>query len=416
MPVDLQPAGVGDLADDDGLDVPLRADRQERVDVVGLDDRHHPLLRLAHEDLLGRERGVAQRHPVELDVHAAVTGAGQLRGGAREPGAAEVLDAGDEAGREDLERALDEQLLHERVADLHAGPLGRAVGVERLGGQHGDAADAVAAGAGAVQDHLVADAGRLGEVEVLVAEHPDAQGVDQRVAEVGLVEDRLAADVGQAEAVAVATDAGHDPGQHAVGVGGVERAEAQRVHHRDRAGTHRQDVADDAADAGRRTLVGLDVGRVVVRLDLERDGVALADVEDAGVLADAGQHLADRRLLRDLGELLEVHLARLVGAVLAPHDAVHRELAAGRATAEDLADGGVLVGLQTEIGPRLRARSGSPDATATVSRVLVRGACWVSDTGVNLLRLTGPPPAASARRRPAPLNCSRSCDESDWWA
>ena len=33
-------------------------------------------------------------HPVELDVHAAVAGAGQLGGRAREPGATEVLDAG----------------------------------------------------------------------------------------------------------------------------------------------------------------------------------------------------------------------------------------------------------------------------------------------------------------------------------
>ena len=141
-----------------------------------------------------------------------------------------------------------------------------------------------------------------------MAQHADAERVDQRVAEVGRVEDGLAADVGQAEAVAVAADAGHDPGQHPVGVGGVERAEPQRVHHRDRPGAHREDVADDAADAGRGALVGLDVRRVVVALDLERDGVALADVDDAGVLADAGEHLADRRLLRDLAELLEVHL------------------------------------------------------------------------------------------------------------
>ena len=140
-----------------------------------------------------------------------------------------------------------------------------------------------------------------------------------------------------------------------MGVGGVERAEAQRVHHRDRPGAHGEDVADDAADAGRRALVGLDVRRVVVRLDLERDGVALADVDDAGVLADAGQHLADRRLLRDLAELLEVHLGRLVGAVLAPHHRVHRQLRRGRAAAEDLADPGVLVGLEPELGPRLLA-------------------------------------------------------------
>ncbi len=358
VPVDVQASRVRHLADHDGLDVPLRADREERLDVARLDDRHHPFLRLAHQDLLRRERGVAQRDPVELDVHAAVAGAGQLGGGAGQPGAAEVLDAGDQAGREELQGALDEQLLHERVADLDAGPLGGpavpvGIGVEGLRCQHRDAADAVAAGPGAVEDHLVADAGRLGEVQVLVLEHADAQGVDQRVAEVGLVEDRLAADVRQAEAVAVATDAGHDPGQHPVGVGGVERAEAQRVHHRDRPGAHREDVADDATDARGGALVGLDVRRVVVALDLEGDRVALADVDDAGVLADAGQHLAGDGLLGNLGELLEVHLRALVGAVLAPHHRVHRQLGARRAAAEDLADPLVLVGLQAEVGPGL---------------------------------------------------------------
>ena len=121
---------------DGRVDVPLLADREERLDVVGLDDRHHPLLRLAHQDLLGRERGVAQRHLVELDVHAAVAGARELGRRAREPGAAEVLDAGDQPGREDLERALDEQLLHERVADLDAGPLRRPARVEGLGREH----------------------------------------------------------------------------------------------------------------------------------------------------------------------------------------------------------------------------------------------------------------------------------------
>jgi hypothetical protein len=102
----------------------------------------------------------------------------------------------------------------------------------------------------------------------------------------------LAADVRQAEAVAVAADAGHDPGQHAVGVVGVERTEAQRVHHRHRPRAHREDVADDAADPGRPHLVGLDVRRVVVRLDLERDGVPVTDVDDAGVLADADHQVA----------------------------------------------------------------------------------------------------------------------------
>ena len=115
--------------------------------------------------------------------------------------------------------------------------------------------------------------------------HADAERVDQRVAEVARVEDDLAADVGQAEAVAVAADAGDHAGQHPGGVRGVGRAEPQRVHHRDRPGAHGEDVPDDAADAGGRALVGLHVRRVVVRLDLERDRPAVAGVDHAGVLA-----------------------------------------------------------------------------------------------------------------------------------
>ena len=173
--------------------------------------------------------------------------------------------------------------------------------------------------------------GGLGEVDVLEAHRADAQGVDERVALVAGVEDDLAADVGQAEAVAVAADAGDDARQHALGVGVVEVAEAQRVHDRDRARAHRHDVADDAADAGGRALVGLDVGRVVVRLDLEGHRPAVADVDDAGVLADADEELLAHLVGGVLAELAEVHLARLVRAVLGPHDGVHGELGAGRA-------------------------------------------------------------------------------------
>ena len=133
----------------------------------------------------------------------------------------------------------------------------------------------------------------------------------------------------------------------------VQVAEAERVHDGDRAGTHRHDVADDAADAGRGALVGLDVGRVVVRLDLEGHRPAVADVDDAGVLTDADEELLAHLVGGVLAPQLEVDLARLVGAVLAPHDGVHRELGDGRAAPDDLADVGVLVGLEAELGPRL---------------------------------------------------------------
>jgi len=69
----------------------------------------------------------------------------------------------------------------------------------------------------------------------------------------------------------------------------VRGAEAQRVGAGDGPGAHGEHVAQDAAHAGGGALVGLDEGGVVVRLHLEHDGVAVADVDDAGVLAGADE-------------------------------------------------------------------------------------------------------------------------------
>ena len=184
-------------------------------------------------------------------------------------------------------------------------------------------------------------------------QHAHRERVDQRVRLIDAVEDRLAADVRKAEAVAVEADAAGHAVHDAGGVGVVDRPEAQGVHDRDRARAHRDDVADDAADAGGRALEGLDEGGVVVRLGLEGDGPALADVDDARVLAHA-HHEAFLHLVGDLlAEPAQVVLARLVGAVLRPHHRVHRQLARGGAAAEDLLDARVLVVLEPEGAVRL---------------------------------------------------------------
>ena len=178
----------------------------------------------------------------------------------------------------------------------------------------------------------------VGQVQVFVAEHADRERVDERVGLVDGVEVGLAADVRQAEAVAVEGDAGDDAVHDAGGVGVVDGAEAEGVHHGDRAGAHRDDVAHDAADAGRGALERLDVGGVVVALDLEGDGPALTDVDDAGVLAHADHEVLLHGGGDLLAELAQVVLRALVRAVLAPHHRVHGELARGGAAAEDLAD------------------------------------------------------------------------------
>src|SRR5215213_875989 len=123
VPVDDQPITVGDFADHRGQDIPLATDVQERLDVLRFDDRHHPFLRLTHQDLFWAERRIAERYPIKIDVHATVASAGELGCGAGEPSTPQVLDAGDQPGGEDLQRAFDQELLHEGVTDLHTRPL-----------------------------------------------------------------------------------------------------------------------------------------------------------------------------------------------------------------------------------------------------------------------------------------------------
>ena len=158
---------------------------------------------------------------------------------------------------------------------------------------------------------------------------------------VALVEVDLAADRRDADAVAVAGDAGDDAFERAPHLRPLERPEAQRVQQRHRARAHREDVADDAADAGGRALVRLDERRVVVRLDLEHRREAVADIDRAGVLAGPLQHA------RPFGrQRLQVDARALVAAVLGPHHGEDPELRQVRLASEQRDDARVLVGLE----------------------------------------------------------------------
>ena len=113
----------------------------------------------------------------------------------------------------------------------------------------------------------------------------------------------------------------------------VGLGEAQAVEERDRPRAHRHDVAEDPADAGRGALERLDRGGMVVRLDLECDGLALAEVDHAGVLAGALQDAFTRRR-----KPLQQEGGVLVAAVLRPEQREDGELEVVRVAAEQLAD------------------------------------------------------------------------------
>ena len=200
-------AGVGDGADVRRVEVPFLEDLLDLPLAALLDDHQHALLRLGEHDLVGIHAGLALGHVVELDLDPGAAAARGLAGRAGEAGRAHVLDADDEAGHgHHLEARLDQQLLHEGIALLDGGPVGRALGAQLLRGE-GGAAEAVAAGGGAHIVDGIAEAGRLAAADLVVAQRPEAERVDERVALVGAVEVDVAADRGHADAVAVVGDA-----------------------------------------------------------------------------------------------------------------------------------------------------------------------------------------------------------------
>ena len=132
----------------------------------------------------------------------------------------------------------------------------------------------------------------------------------------------FAADVRHADAVSIAGYAGDHALKEAAVFGVVERPESQRVEQGDGARAHGENVADDAAHAGRRAFIRLHGGRVVVGLYLHHDRPAAADVHDAGVLAARRDEQAVGRGVEHGQQRLGV----LIAAVFAPERAEQAEL------------------------------------------------------------------------------------------
>jgi hypothetical protein len=314
LPERAQETGVRDLADDRVVQLPAVAERLHGLEHLRPDDRDHPLLALADHHLPGLHPLLAQRHAVEVQVDPAL--ARHLGEGGGEAGGAAVLERLDEARLDELDRDLDQLLAHERVAHLDGRPLVGVVLAELLAREHGRAADPVAAGGGAVEDDEVPRPGRARARDPVGGEEADAHRVHEHVVRVGAVEDGLAADRGHPDRVAVGADPGDGPVEPR-----VARREAKPVEQGDRPGAHRDDVPQDPADARRGSLERLHRRGVVVALDLEADGLAVAEVEHARVLTGALQHAFPLG-----GKPLQQESRVLVAAVLRPEEREDRQL------------------------------------------------------------------------------------------
>src|SRR5262249_10133492 len=108
----------------------------------------------------------------------------------------------------------------------------------------------------------------------------------------------------------------------------------------DRPCPHREDIADNPADAGSGALERLDGAGVVVGLDFEGNRQSVTDVDDTGVFfAGANEDLAGLG-----GKRLKQRATVLIRTMLAPHDGENAELSISRFAAEDTLYLFVLVG------------------------------------------------------------------------
>ena len=259
-----------------------------------------------------------------------------------------------------FQAGLQQQLLQERIAHLHVRPLLLGALAELLAG-HGGPVDAVASGLGSHVDHRVPLAGGLG-VKNLVAPHqPQSKGVHQRVLRIAGLELGFAAQVRHAKTVAVrsypADHAFQDRmiAMHRGPIRGIrDRPKPQRIHDRQRPCAHGEDVPQDAADAGGRALKRLNERRVVVRLDLEGAGPAVANVDDAGVLARPLHHQLAAR-----GQPLQMHARRFIRTMLAPHHAENAQLSKPRLAPQRGLDPFILFRRNAVLGDDLRRNGGS---------------------------------------------------------
>ncbi len=314
----------GDHADGGGVQAPLPEHAVDLLFPPLLHHQQHAFLRFGEHDLVGRHPSLALRHQLQIDLDAGTAPAAHLAGRAGQPGRAHVLNAHDGPGLHRLQTGLQQQLFHEGVAHLDIGPLLLGL-LGELGRGHRGPVDAVAAGLGAHINDRVAHPAGPGIEDLVLFKDPQREHVDQGIAAVGRLEDALAGHRGHSEAVAVVGDARHhagqDPSVAEAGLPVVQRPKPQRVHHCDRPRAHGENVPQDAAYPGGRALERLDEAGVVVRFDLEGDGVAVPDVDDAGVLPRPLHHQ-----LAACGQFLQVQPGALVGAVFAPHHAEDAQL------------------------------------------------------------------------------------------
>src|SRR5208282_16923 len=350
---------VGNRADNDRVQSPLFENVEHFALAAFFRDEEHTLLRFAEHDFVRRHAGFALGHFGEIDFDAGAAARGHFHRRAGEAGGAHVLNGDDYAGLHGFEAGFEQELLHEGVADLHVWALLLGFFGELRRGEQRCAVNTIAACFCTDVDDGIADALRFREENFFFARDAESEGVNQRILRIARLESDFAADGWDAETISVICDAANHSVEDAPVLGSLffartlarsDFAEAERIKNRDRPRAHGKNIAEDAADARCRALERLDVAWMIVRLDFERGDEAIADVYDPRVFA---------RTLHDefaaCRQAFQVHFARFVGAVLAPHHTENAELGDVGIAAQDLLNARVFVTCDAVFGGNFRS-------------------------------------------------------------
>ena len=192
----------------------------------------------------------------------------------------------------------------------------------------------------------------------------------------------------------------------------------KRVERRDRPRAHGKNIAQNAADAGGRALIGLDERRMIVAFHLESHRQAIADIDHAGILTRPLQNMrAFRR------ETFQIMARALVAAMLRPHNGKDAELRIVRLAAENLDDLLILFRRQTVAGDQLRRHRGWLNCGAVASCMALLPSAHAAAMDEKILRrpryrgvcCRHLPDEALGRRRCA-LHCTRPrCYPASRW-
>ena len=160
--------------------------------------------------------------------------------------------------------------------------------------------NAVAPGLRADIDDRIARAAGRGIKDLVGLGDPDCHRVHKDVAIIGAMEIDLATNSGHAHAIAIAANATHHARDQVAHLWMIGSAKAQCIEVGNRPRAHCEHVAQDAANARRRALIGFDVGRVIVALHLEDRRLSVPDIDNAGIFAGPAYDLraGGRQLLQ----------------------------------------------------------------------------------------------------------------------